>query len=125
MVKNHKVASSIIDATWYKLKQLAAYKAEVVINVTSKNTSQICSKCGYIPEIKKDLSIRIHECLRYGLVIDRDHNAALNVLRLGLEQAHCIEGQPILISSNREVSKLPRRSTKPTNQFMGSSQGLM
>jgi len=44
-------------------------------------TSQICSGCGQI--VQKDLSVRIHECPHCGLVMDRDLNASLNILRRG------------------------------------------
>ena len=57
----------------------------MTLEVDARNTTQTCSNCGLIVE-KKDLSIRIHECLNCGLVLDRNHNAALNILKLGLEQ---------------------------------------
>ena len=71
MVKNHNLATSILDATWYKIKQLAAYKAEVYQEVPAKDTTQICSSCGYLPNIKKKLDDRIHECLSCGLKLER------------------------------------------------------
>jgi putative transposase len=87
MVKNHSLASAIMDATWGKLRQLTAYKVErrggQVILVNPSGTSQKCSRCGCV--VEKDLSIRTHECPSCGLVIDRDQNAALNILKLGLE----------------------------------------
>jgi putative transposase len=90
MVKNHSLASAIMDATWGKLRQLTAYKVErrggQVILVNPSGTSQKCSRCGCV--VEKDLSIRTHECPSCGLVIDRDQNAALNILKLGLEQTH-------------------------------------
>ena len=46
-------------------------------------TTQECSRCGYL--VKKTLSTRTHRCPRCGLVLCRDHNAALNILRRGLE----------------------------------------
>ena len=46
--------------------------------VPPQNTSQICSRCGSI--VKKDLSVRIHNCPHCGLVVDRDINAAVNIL---------------------------------------------
>jgi putative transposase len=113
MTKNHNLAASILDATWYKLKQLAAYKAEAdIIEVESKNTTQRCSRCGSLSQVKKDLSERIYECSNCGLIMDRDHNAALNILKLGQELAN-VERKPILVSptinylvNNRRTSKL-------------------
>jgi putative transposase len=108
MIKNHNLASSILDATWYKIKQLAAYKAEVYQEVPARDTTQRCSSCGCLPDIKKKLDDRIHKCFNCGLVMDRDHNAALNVLRksIGLGQTF-VERKPLLVSNViSETSKL-------------------
>jgi len=50
--------------------------------VDPRGSTQLCSGCGQI--VPKDLSVRIHECPRCGLVLDRDHNAALNILARGM-----------------------------------------
>lgn len=119
MVKNHKLAAAIMDATWGKLRQLTAYKVERrsgrVILVDPNGTSQKCSGCGAV--VWKDLSVRVHECQSCGLVLDRDHNAALNILKLGLEQARA-EEEPLLV---RRTSKFSRGSKKPTLSSVGSS----
>ena len=87
MVRNHNLAKSILDASWNKLIQYTSYKAEDagrnVVLVNPANTSQACSRCGQT--VKKDLSIRKHDCPSCGLSIDRDLNAALNIVRLGLQ----------------------------------------
>lgn len=87
MVHNHNLAKSILDASWNKLIQYTSYKAEdagrKVVLVNPANTSQMCSCCGQI--VKKDLSIRVHNCPYCGLSIDRDLNAAKNIFRLGLQ----------------------------------------
>ena len=58
------------------------YKAEKagvrLIEVDPRNTSQECSECGAI--VPKGLRDRWHECLRCGLSVDRDFNAARNIL---------------------------------------------
>lgn len=63
---------------------IVTYKAEEagrqVVKVDPKYTSQVCSGCGY-RGAKKDLSERVHSCTRCGLVLDRDTNAAKNILR--------------------------------------------
>ena len=105
MVKNHNLATSILDATWYKIKKLAAYKAEVYHEIPSRNTTQMCSGCGSIPKIKKELDDRIHHCLSCGLLLNRDHNAAINVLNQGLGQTF-VERKPLLVSMLTEASKL-------------------
>ena len=67
-----------------KFIEYTTYKAESagkqVILVNPQNTSQICSDCGNT--VKKSLSVRTHRC-SCGLVLDRDINAAINILRLG------------------------------------------
>ncbi len=88
MVKNHCLAKSIQDAAWSQLVQFATYKAENAgrrsVKVDPRFTSQTCSACGLVA--KKTLSERVHDC-SCGLVLDRDHNAALNILSLGLQAA--------------------------------------
>jgi len=87
MVKNHCLAKHIADAAWNKLITATSYKAEWagkrVELVNPTNTSQICSGCGQI--VQKDLSERVHRCPFCGLTLDRDHNAAINILRLRLQ----------------------------------------
>jgi putative transposase len=87
MLANHCLAKSIADAAWNQLVQYTMYKAECagrrVILVNPRNTSQMCSGCGTM--VVKDLSVRIHVCPECGLILDRDENAAINILRLGLQ----------------------------------------
>jgi putative transposase len=77
---------SILDAGWGMFVQMLRYKAEErgkqVIAMPPHYTSQRCSACGEI--VKKSLSHRTHRC-DCGFVAHRDHNAARNILRLGLE----------------------------------------
>ena len=87
MLQNHHLAKSISDAAWRMLvtttQNKAAEAGSVVVLVDPRNTSQICSRCGL--KVPKSLSERVHECPRCGLVMDRDQNAAINILRLGLQ----------------------------------------
>ena len=77
-------------ASWGRLAFQLDYKAEeagrTVIKVDPRNTSQMCSGCGVLPSVKKDLAVRQHSCPDCGLILDRDHNAALNILMRGLEK---------------------------------------
>ena len=77
---------SIQDASWGNFVHWLNVKAEEagreVIEVDPHNTSQICSGCG--TKVRKDLSVRVHDCPHCGLILDRDINAARNILRLGL-----------------------------------------
>jgi putative transposase len=78
---------SIVDAGCGQFVQFCSYKAanagRTVIQVNPTYTSQLCSGCGTVK--KKDLSERWHRC-ECGTELDRDHNAALNILRLGRSQ---------------------------------------
>lgn len=118
MVKNHHLASAIMDATWGKLRLLTAYKAEQrsgqVILVNPYGTTQKCSGCGNV--VPKDLSERTHDCPYCGLYIGRDPNSARVILQRGLEQAH-VEGEPLLV--RKRISKFDRGSKKPTNFSCG------
>ncbi|NJL42885.1 MAG: transposase, partial [Pseudanabaena sp. SU_2_4] len=85
MVKNHCLAKSINDASWYQfrvwLEYFGACFGKITIAVTPNGTSQDCSNCGTV--VKKSLSTRTHVC-QCGCVLDRDHNAARNILSRGL-----------------------------------------
>ena len=87
MVKNRKLAKSISDAAWNQFIQWLQYLGNVygktVVAVAPQYTSQDCSGCG--ATIKKSLSVRTHIC-NCGTVLDRDHNAALNILAKALRQ---------------------------------------
>lgn len=86
MMRNHHLAKSISDAAWNQFVQYVTYKAanagRHVVLVDARNTSQQCSACGTL--VPKDLSVRVHHC-SCGLSLDRDYNAALNILALGLQ----------------------------------------
>jgi putative transposase len=77
---------SILDASWDSFKLILEYKASFlgkkVEAVAPHYTSQKCSSCGEI--VKKSLSTRTQRCTECGLVMDRDENAAVNVLGLGM-----------------------------------------
>lgn len=87
MVKNHHLAKSISDASWYKFIQWLRYFAKVygavVIAVPPHHTTVDCSCCG--TKVQKTLSTRTHECNHCGTVLDRDHNAAKNILAKGFK----------------------------------------
>jgi putative transposase len=87
MMKNHRLAKSIANASWGLLTNYLAYKCEQkgrgLIKVNPRNTSQTCHAC--CQKVPKDLSIRVHDCPYCGTVIDRDINAAKNILQRGLE----------------------------------------
>ena len=87
MVKNHCLSKSIHDASWTQFRYALDYKAasagRKLILVNPAYTSQDCSGCGF--RAKKPLKERWHLCPMCGLSLDRDVNAAINILRLGLQ----------------------------------------
>ncbi len=87
MVRNHYLAKSISDAGWGRFIGMIAYKEEEsggqLIKVNPGGTTQTCSRCG--EWVSKSLSERVHECPYCGLVMNRDENAALNILARGRE----------------------------------------
>jgi len=80
------LAKGVHDASWGKLIHVLAYKAAEagcqIVSINPYNTSQVCSSCGCI--VKKDLGVRMHDCPHCGLVLDRDVNAARNILHRAL-----------------------------------------
>lgn len=87
MVRNPMLAKSISDAGWAQFLSILTAKAEeagcVMVRVNPSGTSQACSGCGAV--CRKTLADRWHTCEHCGLSLQRDHNAALNILaRAGL-----------------------------------------
>jgi putative transposase len=94
---NHRnLNKSIGDAAWRQFVQFATSKAaeagRSVVRVDPRNTTKACSGCGEI--VPKPLSMRVHVCPTCGIVLDRDHNAALNILARGL--ASISTGSPVV-----------------------------
>lgn len=97
LVKNHHLAKSISDAAWGRFLEWVRYYGLIhaipIVAVAPHWTSQVCSVCGKI--VKKSLSERTHCCVHCGLVMDRDENAARNILALALQwlkEQGCTEG---------------------------------
>ncbi|MCC5642170.1 transposase [Nostoc sp. CHAB 5824] len=87
MVKNHHLAKSISDVSWYQFTHWLDYYGKVldkvVVAVSPNYTSQDCSSCGH--RVRKLLSTRTHLCSNYGIEICRDTNAAINILKKGMK----------------------------------------
>jgi len=101
MVKNHNLAMSIMDAGWSIFKDMLEYKAKMVIEVPAQDTTIQCSRCGN--KVPKSLAVRMRRCDVCGLVLDRDYNASLAILKKGLQ---------VLPMEDREVT--------PVEILMGS-----
>ena len=89
MTRNHHLAKSISDVSWGKFISMLTYKAEwngkKIVKVDRFfPSSQTCNVCGYVNEQIKDLSVREWECPHCHTHHDRDINAAINILRFGL-----------------------------------------
>lgn len=88
MVRNHCLAKSINDASWYQFRAWLEYFGKVfhkiTIAVPPHGTSQECSSCGSV--VQKSLSTRTHNC-QCGCELGRDDNAARNILSRGLSTA--------------------------------------
>lgn len=99
--KKPYMAKSVLDASWNRFRTYVMYKAasagRKVVLINPAYTSQMCSGCGAI--VKKDLSERVHNCPRCGLILDRDLNAAKNILRLGLQSLVGIQPRCLRINS--------------------------
>ena len=87
LVKNRKLAQSISDAYWYQFTEGFEFFAKiyriVCVAVPPHFTSQDCSVCG--TRVQKTLSTRTHQCPNCQTILDRDHNAAINILKKGLQ----------------------------------------
>ena len=84
MVKNKHLSKSISDASWGIFFEWCGNIAERdgfhFHQVDPKNTSQTCSSCGQKSPKKLSLAIRTFDCSFCGTSLDRDHNAAINIL---------------------------------------------
>jgi putative transposase len=85
MLRSASLARTAHDIGLGMFRDLLTYKAiearHEVVAVNPTNTSQMCSGCGAI--VQKTLNVRTHHCLDCGLILDRDTNAALNILWAG------------------------------------------
>ena len=116
-LKRSRLAKSVSDAAWGQFLHALDVKAEeagrTVVRVDPRGTSQECAGCGHTPDTKKTLAVRTHECESCGLVLDRDHNAALNILaRAG----------PSGSGRRRQAAakiRQPTRSPRPSTSVVG------
>lgn len=87
-----RLSKSILDASWGQflslLDAVAVKRGVQVVRVQPHGTSQDCSSCG--TKVPKSLSVRTHECPECGLVMDRDENAALNILKRAISEVGII-----------------------------------
>ena len=88
LLRNRRLARSISEQNWGAFARLLTYKAEEaggwVRKVPPHHTSQKCSACGALPPAKLTLAVRTYRCSACGHTADRDVNAAMNILLVGL-----------------------------------------
>ena len=86
MVRNYNLSQSILDSSWSKFFYMLSCKAEsagkILIKVDPGNTSKECSICGNVQDMP--LSERMYNCSECGIAVDRDVNAATNILKRGI-----------------------------------------
>ena len=124
MVKNHRLAQSIQNASWNRFINMLSYKAESagmnVIKVDARNTSKECSNCGNIMDMP--LSIREYNCNRCGMRLDRDINASINILHrattLGQRGSHA-QGENV-----RPQQEAPLEELRTYPAFAGEAPNL-
>ena len=106
MNQNDHLSLDSHDAVLGTVRQMLQYKAEEagarVVAVPPQNTSRCCSGSGEL--VEKDLSVRVHDCPSCGLGLDRDVNAARNILKLALNNPPGRGGQDLTMPTGACVS---------------------
>lgn len=103
LARNSKLAKSILDAAWSAfiniLESVAVKRGVHIVKVNPHNTSQDCSGCG--GKVPKTLSVRTHCCPKCNLTLDRDENAAINILIKALQAVGLI----VSVGGGQEVTQ--------------------
>ena len=129
MVRNHNLAESICEMNWGEFRRMLEYKArwynrKIVFVNRFYPSSKTCHNCGYINNELK-LSDRQWRCPICGEVIERDYNAALNILDEGLRIIGCstpeftLEDYPTVDELNSNVML---KSSGRTKQEVNNEQ---
>ncbi len=117
MIKDGYFNKSINDCGWSIFKEQVKYKAEwagaSLVFVNSKYTSQECPNCSVIA--KKSLDERIHSCRNCGCTLDRDHAAAIVILKRGLKVLGLAETQ---CSWKEAATRAPNEVSNSENRIL-------
>jgi putative transposase len=111
-----RLSKSILDAAWGAfiniLDAVAVKRGVRVVKVSPHETSQNCSNCGH--KVPKTLSVRLHECPKCGLSMDRDENAAINILNRALNEVGLILSARGGLGDTQPVKRVPSGWRKPS-----------
>ena len=118
MVKNHRLAGAIHNASWNRFIQLLSYKAESagsrIEKIDARNTSKTYSNCGNVQDMP--LSEMAYNCQRCGMSKDRDINASINILHkattLGQRGSHA-QGENVRPQQESTLEELRTDKTHP------------
>ena len=117
MMKNRRLARAIADVGFYEFRRQLEYKcqwygSDLVIVSRTFPSSKICSQCGHR---KKDLSLseREYKCEQCGLEIDRDLNAALNLVAVSLPETENACGEEVRLSKSSEICNAASMKQEP------------
>ncbi len=123
--RNRHLSKSIGDAGWGLLRSALTYMANlsegVMVLVDPRFTSQLCSGCGSL--VSKSLADRVHSCPCCGLVLDRDVNAARNILRKGIGMVRA-ESKPVGDSTSAEKSVMQVGSVNQEARLLEGGSSL-
>jgi len=118
MLKNRRLARAIADVGFYEFRRQLEYKcgwygSELVVVPRAFPSSKMCSRCGHR---KKELSLseREYECEQCGLVIDRDLNAALNLVAVSLPETENACGEEVrLLTDSQNLQRAASMKQEP------------
>ncbi len=127
LLRNHCLAKAISDASWGQLVEFIQYKAahqsKTWVLVNPRNSTQECSRCGYVLTGERQLTLndRIFRCPACGNTMDRDVNAARVILKRGLSEIG--RGTPEFTPTEMGPPLLPGRAGASPVDEVGTGRG--
>ena len=123
MLKNHKLAQAISSVSWSKFFSMLEYKAswngnEIIKIDTFYPSSKTCNHCGYKNK-NLTLSDRVWECPNCHTRIERDKNAAKNILEQGLKQINNTVGTTGINASGEKVRPVNTKAVSLKEESIG------